>query len=178
MTRVIDGLVWARTCQPPPMFAGKRRSRGAKAQGLRYERALAKALPTAVHGQWFEFKDRRGAGWCQPDLLLAVAGGLLVLEAKYTWILEGHLQIEKLYRPVVAKASGKRVFGLVVCKVLVPEALDSGAVITGDWQKAVDIATAGGRVVLQWLPKAPLAPSCAIRPRVTAAPLAPETLGL
>lgn len=143
--RVIKGLQWARPRESGPF--GRSRARGAKAQGLRYERALAKALPSAKHGQWFEFCDLFGSGWCQPDLIYDLGHALLVLEAKYTWVPEGQTQIDHLYRPVVEKALGKPVHGVVVCKTLIP---GMSCRVFASLREAALAAMSGDSVVLHW----------------------------
>lgn len=120
MSRAIFGLVSAVACSRPSHIP-QSRPRDKKAAGLRYERELAKALPRAKHGQWFRFTDRAGHGHCQPDLIIETEAGLAVLEAKYTWTEAGHRQIDRLYRPVLEKATGKLILGIVVCKVLTAE---------------------------------------------------------
>lgn len=146
--RVISGLSWAEAC-PRPACIPKSRPRGAKAAGLRYERELAKALPLATHGQWWQFEDRAGPGYCQTDLVLPTEGGLLVLEAKYTWTQTGHRQIQQLYKPVLERATGKLVVGAVVCKVLIRD-LDP-AWVCRDLESAKMRAFCGLPTVLHWL---------------------------
>jgi len=116
--RWVSGLVEARPCGRPKGMPVSR-PRGTKAQGLAYERKLASALPLAKHGQWFEFVDQNGNGYCQPDLFLDLGEVILVLECKLRWTLEGHMQVQHLYKPVLERAFGKPVFGGVVCKLLV-----------------------------------------------------------
>lgn len=123
------------------------RPRGAKGQGLKYERDFAKALPSAMHGQWFEFWDANGRGWCQPDFLLRVGETIVVLECKYTWTPLGRGQIGQLYKPVVEAAFGARAVGVVVCKHLIPEAPKS---VPG-LEEAIRLAVAGKESVLHWL---------------------------
>lgn len=118
--RKIEGLIWARALPRRPNGIPIDRPRGAKAEGIRYEKALARALPKANHGQWFEFEDSNGRGYCQTDLIFSWKGQIVVLEAKYTWRMAGHRQIEQLYRPILAKITGKPVLGVVVCKRLRP----------------------------------------------------------
>lgn len=152
MSRVINGLVWAKPCARPRAIPASR-PRGAKAAGLRYERALAAALPKAKHGQWFEFEDRNGPGWCQTDLLLELPSGVLVLESKYTWVPEGHQQVEDLYLPVVAKALAKPTFGGVVAKVLTP----GPYLVARDLQTFTQACVARQRAVLHWIGVGPIA---------------------
>lgn len=146
--RTVVGLRYAAMSLPPP-HAGKGRPRGAKAAGVRFERELAKALPVARHGQWFQFIDANGHGWCQTDLLLEFPECMVVLEAKYTWTEEGHGQVDRLYGPVVARAFGKPTFGLVVCRALrdsMPEVL-----IQAHLGEAILWAEKRKRVALHWL---------------------------
>lgn len=117
MSRAISGLRYAATCGVP-QHAGRAPTRGKKAHGVRYEKSLAKHLGFARHGQWFQFIDANGHGYCQTDLLLEFPQAMVVLEAKYTWTPQGHFQIDRLYKPVVEKAFGRPCFGLVVCKKL------------------------------------------------------------
>lgn len=118
--------------------------------GLRYERVLAKALPMAKHGQWFEFEDKYGRGFCQVDLMLEMPRGILILEAKYTWVPEGHCQIEGLYSPVVEMALGKPCKGMVVCKKLIP-GMPRELEIVSDLESGARALASGNRVVLHWL---------------------------
>lgn len=145
--RRIRGLVWARSCDRPKNLPWVQ-SRGAKAAGLRYERTLARGIYRAAHGQWWEFEDKAGRGFCQTDVLVELSGGVLILEAKYTWTEEGHRQIEDLYLPVVSKALGLPCIGAVVCKILTPEVPKSS--IVGSLDEAIHLAQRS-RTVLHWL---------------------------
>ncbi len=146
--RQISGLIWAKSCGRPKSIPVSR-PRGRKAAGVRYERQLAAAVPQAQHGQWFEFQDRAGLGWCQADLLLKTKVGIAVLEAKYTWTPDGHKQVERLYIPVVEKVYNCPAFGMVVCRVLTSDT-------PRDWIRR-DLATALERAacclptVLHWI---------------------------
>lgn len=145
--REVSGLQWAVPCARPGCIP-RSRPRGAKAAGLRYERELAKALPQAKHGQWWEFRDARGRGFCQTDLLLPLGTGTLVLEAKYTWTPEGHSQLERLYLPVVRKAGHSWAVGVVVCRALLPSTPREA--ICGSLGEAYSRAALGLPAVLHW----------------------------
>lgn len=148
MARVVRGLRYAAKSDPPPAHRpGK--PRGAKAHGVRYERELAKALPDGAHGQWFQFVDENGHGWCQPDLLLEFPRHVVILEAKYTWTWEGHMQVDRLYVPVVSRAMGKPAFGLVVCRALIEDMGD--VLIQSHLGEASIWAQRGKRVAMHWL---------------------------
>lgn len=155
--RVIRGLVWATKAERPPGFP-LRRPRGAKALGLRYEAALARAVPGALHGQWWEFCDAAGKGFCQTDLVLEFEAFTLVLESKYTWTSVGHSQISQLYAPVLELALTKPVVGIVVCKVLTA-GLPPDARVFGELGSALVAARrTAAPVVLHWLGKGGLGP--------------------
>lgn len=171
-------LSYAQRCNRP-LGLPHSRPRGAKAQGLRYERALARALSWAKHGQWFEYRDRLGLWHCQVDLLaLLPSGEALVIEAKYTWTLAGHAQIDQLYAPVVGLALGRPVVGLVVCRTLLPETARMASV-TGDLAEGIKLALAGRRVAVQWLGRSALGPLLGQLPgRATTSPVGAAALGL
>lgn len=148
MIRQIDALAWARPCQRP-IGIPVGRPRGAKLAGIRYERSLANALPAAKHGQWFEFEDWNGRGFCQPDLLLGCDGICWVLEVKYSWTIDGHRQLEGLYLPVVARAIDRPVHGLVVCRRLT-EGM-KGVRVARSLDEARHLVMGGCRVAWHWL---------------------------
>jgi hypothetical protein len=99
-SRIIAGLSYAACCLRPANIP-KSRPRGARAAGLRYEKALAAAVPGAIAGQWFEFFDANGPGHCQTDLLIVGKRRVVVIEAKLSDVEGGRRQIESLYIPVV-----------------------------------------------------------------------------
>lgn len=96
-------ITYAAPCARPD-FIPKGRPRGTKAQGLAYERALARALPKASHGQWFHYVDQLGPGWCQTDLLLESKNKIVIIEAKLTNYDEALVKLMDLYIPVVRVA--------------------------------------------------------------------------
>lgn len=152
MTRRIEGkLLWARSCERPGSLKCQR-ARGPKAKGLRYEEELARELEglglDVLHGQWFQFADRRGSGVCQVDLILPRPAGLLVLESKLTWTPEALRQLE-LYLPVVSLAfGGVRTIGMQVCRNLVPGLTST---VVGDLARGEELAGGGREVCWHWL---------------------------
>ena len=148
MSRVISGLKWARVADRPG-FARRSRAKGSKYQGLKYERQLSLAIPAATWGQWFQFEDANGPGWCQTDLIFGAYGRTVCLEAKYTWTAAGHHQINKLYRPVLEAVYGRAVAGVVVCKTLTGETPRFW--VSSDLESAVCRAASGEYSVLHWL---------------------------
>lgn len=159
--RVVEGLRWAEARPEGPWGAKGSRPRGAKALGVAYEKALARALPDAKRGQWWKFDDVNGGGWCQTDLLLEGASSVLVLEAKLSWVMQGHTQLELLYKPVLEMALGKPLLGVVVCKTL-RSGMPHSVSIVSDLPSALALARSGRRVVLHWIGNGPLLPRPAI----------------
>lgn len=130
------------------------RPRGAKAEGLRYEGALFKAGGEGIRGQWFKYWDEEGEFFCQTDILLRRPGGVWVLECKLTWTPEGEADLRRLYLPVVQKALGCEVRGVVCC-----ENLRRGMPFTTKIVSTLDEALASrwpGGTVLNWRRKTPL----------------------
>src|SRR5215468_9863777 len=112
--RPADNIYWARPVERPS-FIPVSRPKGAKAAGLRYERAFAAYLKPmgCVAGQWFEFEDRTGVRYCQTDIIFPLNRRLFALiEVKYTLVDRAYDQLLDLYGPVVEAAYNTRV-GLV-----------------------------------------------------------------
>lgn len=147
MKRTINRLKWAKALSERPSCIPLGRPRGVKGLGLRYERSLARALPAALPGQWFEFEDSAGRGFCQTDLLLPYNGKIGVLEVKLSYTREAEDELRGLYVPVVRKALGREVFGLVVCKNLRPGAPG----VRGELVQALEEAAGGLLVTWHWL---------------------------
>lgn len=153
--RSIVGLQYAALCLRPKHIP-KSRPRGAKAAGLRYEKALAAAIPRAEHGQWVEFRDLNGPGHCQMDLLLEGAKRIVVIECKLTNVEEGRKQLEELYFPVVRMIwPDKKPLGIVAARHLSKES-DLTRVETtlkgAIWRAETD----GVIPTLHWLERTPL----------------------
>lgn len=118
----------ATPCGKPASVPGPGRPRGAKRLGYKYEADFAKALaekyPAAVlFGQWFQFNDRNGKGYCQTDIILKTTKINIIFECKLTDVDTGRSQLSHLYFPVVEKALGKPVLGIVVTRHLSKETL-------------------------------------------------------
>lgn len=119
--RAIVDLRYAALCLRPKHIP-KSRPRGAKAAGLRYEKALAAAIPRAEHGQWAEFTDMNGPGHCQFDLLIEGAKRVVIIECKLTDVEQGRRQLEQLYFPVVQMIwPDKKPLGIVAARHLSKE---------------------------------------------------------
>jgi hypothetical protein len=148
--RIIIGLQRAEKLAKRPSFIPAGRPRGVKALGVRYERSLARSMPWMTPGQWWRFVDGEGEGWCQTDLIVERGNFSLVLEAKLSWVAEGHSQLEKLYKPVVERALGKPMLGIVVTKYLKPN-IPRWVKVEGDFESALRASAAGRPSVWHWL---------------------------
>lgn len=152
MTRAVTNVTYSAPCLRPS-FIPASRPRGAKALGLRYERAFAKAVPSATHGQWFQYTDDSGPGWCQPDFLLESRKRVVIIEVKLTDYLGALAQIENLYRPVLRAAyPEKKVLGLVVLRHL--SATPKGVKVWSSLREALSAsedAPSGAAPLLHWL---------------------------
>jgi len=154
--RSIKGLISAELLSEKPKCIPNGRPRGAKAAGLRYQRAFERAIGrSALAGPWFQFRDVNGEGFCQPDFVINLPSVAVILECKYTWTPEAFAQIELLYAPVLAQALKKPTFGLQVCKRLVPMAHSTSKVV-GMLGNGLVLANSGTRVALQWLENTPV----------------------
>ena len=100
----LKNIIYAAPCLRPKFIPIPKRLRGAKRLGIAYEKALAKAIPAATHGQWFEYRGIDGPGWCQTDLLLESERRVVVVEIKLTDLLAARLQLNSLYLPVLRAA--------------------------------------------------------------------------
>ena len=147
--RTVYKLRWARPLDEKPSCIPTARLRGVKAAGLKYEKSFGKAVPAARHGQWFEFCDANGPGFCQPDYLLRLDDQLVVLECKLSLVDEAFEQLEGLYFPVLEKITGFRPLGVVVTKNIRPIGVKTA--IRPDLISAIDAAKIGLRGVFHWL---------------------------
>lgn len=157
MSRTVKGVWKAKELAGKPNCIPVSRPRGAKGAGIRYEKAFGKALGAeARRGVWFEYQDVSGGHYCQVDFLLHLPDFVVVLECKYSWTREAFVQIENLYVPVLRVAYQKPVFGLQVCKRLLPAALENGCKVVGVLGNGLILAGGGARVALHWLEGTPV----------------------
>jgi hypothetical protein len=146
--RQITGLKWARRLPARPACIPASRPRGSRAAGLRYERALAKSLPAALHGCWFEFEDANGHGYCSPDLILSQSNLLVILEAKLSFTLDAVPQLD-FYSTIVEKALRKYTVPIIVTKYL--RDVPPNFVIQSDLEYAILSARRQQLTILHWL---------------------------
>jgi hypothetical protein len=106
-------------------------------------------LEGSLHGQWFEFEDTNGFGYCQTDLLFYLDGLVAVIECKYTLVPGAHSKLASLYVPVVEKALACRAAGVVVVKNLDPR-YRRGRIFTALQPAAYAALESGYPTLLQW----------------------------
>jgi len=147
--RIAKQVLWA---APDKCPWPKSRSRGAKAAGLRYERAVARALKGwAIHGQWFKFIDKNGPGWCCPDLLARFADSLVVIEVKLTETAAARAQISQLYWPVLGKIAKRPLLGVQIARHLTRNSGNSGNPVFSTLPEALSVASPTLIPTVHWL---------------------------
>lgn len=125
--RKVRGLKEVREVAPPANRKGGTAFSPSAAEGLRYERQLALHAASlgwrVVHGQWIKFRDSKGIGHCQPDVLCLPPdrNRVVLLEAKLTQNSEGEVKLEKLYVPVVRALYKLPVFPVLCFKNILAE---------------------------------------------------------
>jgi hypothetical protein len=146
--RIIRGLLSAERSKNPWPTQG--RFRGAKAEGIRYEKLVAKAT-NGLHNQWFKFFDENGQGFCCPDVILDLPEGLFVLECKLTDTEYAKSQLLGLYLPIVSHVFGQPACGIVVTKHV-------GRKSYGITDSLADAITLAAKTIptLHWLGRGPL----------------------
>jgi len=124
--RRVEGLAEAHLIPPPDKFAKRKHRRGARAQGVAYEKLVGRKLSRGFLkdegelflGQWLSFRDANGWGLAQPDAYVVMERSVLLLEVKLTLTDSAWPQLELLYRPLLEKIYGKPVTTVQVCKKL------------------------------------------------------------
>jgi hypothetical protein len=141
--------------------------RNAQAVGIRYEKAVGSAARDlkwgkVLCGQWFEFSDWNGAGYCQTDVLIVRQFDVIVLECKLTEVLDARIQLEDLYLPVVEKVFDRLARGVVVARHLTK---------TTNTDRVFDnlpaALLAGHCPILHWIGRGPIGHTPPVEPRMT-----------
>lgn len=154
--RRIRGLRFAQSIARPEGLPAAR-PRGCKLDGLYYERQVAKAVPWAIPGAWFEFTDLNGHGKCQTDLIFGYRAGdvreLFCLEVKLSLVEDGFDQLELLYLPVLRHCYQVPTYGIQVTKNLrgAGRAWGKPPIICSSLGDAMHQARQGKRVAWHWL---------------------------
>ena len=72
----------------------------------------------AFHGQWYEFEDAGGRGYCQPDIVIPQDQFVVIVECKLSAQESAWLQARGLYKPVLEHVYRKPVHCIVATKFL------------------------------------------------------------
>lgn len=150
MSREVQGLRWVRALEARPGCIPKGRPRGAKRAGVKFEDALAREWPEALHGIWWEYEDSQGRGFAQTDLLWKLPSQVIIGEAKLTWRKEAYVQLRRLYFPLVWAAFGLPVGGVVICRNVTQDT--PRAEVVGELPVALDRARGGSMIPTLHLP--------------------------
>jgi hypothetical protein len=132
--RIIQGLFHAALSDECPHAA--KRKRGSKAQGLTYQKKIARVLKRdmpeeLVADQWIRFQDANGHGYAQPDFYSVFEDRVVLFEAKLTQNDSAKDQCLKLYAPLLTYIYGRPV---VSCQVFRNIRYRPAGLIT-DWRE-------------------------------------------
>jgi hypothetical protein len=146
-------ILRAEQIEPQHLPCGKHTS--AQLRGLRYQRALGRALArtlkridaTLIPEPWYRYVSHDACNICAPDFLVEKGDSAIVIEVKLTFVFSAIEKLTELYVPVVRKANPrlKRIVPLIVTKTLTPSAPPTIPRIS----KALDNVS-GMVPVLQW----------------------------
>jgi hypothetical protein len=109
---VIRKLKWVKALDARPDFIPIVKSRGVKRAGQLYENRIANYMKAVygedrvLHGQWYQFEDGRGNGWCQTDIIIkpdADSKVLVILECKLKAVAKAESQLKNLYLPIIQR---------------------------------------------------------------------------
>lgn len=128
--RIIQNLMSASLCKnPPSLIASKKKLKGSAARGLAFQRKVGKRLKQLIaleelfgilkDGEWYEFIDQEGIGFCQPDFELHYPDHIVCIECKLTQTPNAHLQVAELYKPVLQRVYQKKVFAIQATPMLI-----------------------------------------------------------
>lgn len=111
--------------EPPFIPTAKRRSRGASAEGRRYERRVHEhflgAFPLLyAPAPWIKYYSAGGWRWCQPDAFFLDfrAGRVIVVEIKVRHTLRAWRQLRQLYEPLAKQILGTELWTYSVLEVV------------------------------------------------------------
>jgi len=150
--RIIQNLQWAKKLdRRPDCLPPVKHLRGSRRVGLKFEADLTRNLPGAIHGQWFQYCDSVGTGFCQPDILLFhLNGTIAVLECKLSQQDSAFQQLQS-YKMVVGRAFQRKVIGIQVTKNLRPYQCNIIPKICNNLPDALKCAVSQEFVLLHWL---------------------------
>jgi hypothetical protein len=113
----------AHFCSKPPSFAGRQSAkRGAKADGLRYERKVQEVFYASdwyLPGPWILYVVAGAPYWCQPDGLHfdLSRGHITVVEIKLKHTPDSQRQLRGVYEPVLRRIFARPAWGVSLVEV-------------------------------------------------------------
>jgi len=123
-----DDITWARFAREAPAFAcRRRRPRGRRAQGLRYERRAHEHFEREfgfkyIRSPWYIYKlaGSEKYKWAQPDaLLIDIDAGLITIcEMKYQHTSEAYWQVVEKYLPLTQKLFGTGIWKFATIEIV------------------------------------------------------------
>jgi hypothetical protein len=124
--RKIDKLCWAVPIPSKPSFIQSKRKglKGAKAQGVSYEKKIKKLLEQEWpevdfnYHKWFSFRRELDGKteFCEPEMFLVFQDFILLLECKRTGCKYGMEQMRDFYAPILRHVYKRPVRCLQICK--------------------------------------------------------------
>ncbi len=134
-------ITYAKMLDSRPLCIPIGRPRGVKAKGIRYENIVGRALLERFPkhgislGQWFEYCDVNGRGYCQVDVLIyrVADDSYVACEIKLTDTPSAQQQLQLLYLPVIQAATNRRVSAMIIARNVTPQSRD----IHDDFRNAV-----------------------------------------
>jgi hypothetical protein len=123
LPRKIEELYYASLLTERPRYIPMpKRLNGSQSQGVAYEKKVVRHLKARFpqarfhYHQWIQFADKNGSGVCEPELFVILRECVLLFECKRTGTLNGKLQLEGLYKPVLELIFARPVRCCLVCK--------------------------------------------------------------
>lgn len=121
--RVIRDLEEAKLLEERPLFIpSSKKHRGSRKAGLIYEKKVADRLKllledyTVYHQPWIYYKDKRGDGWCSPDIVILTNSENpvnVIGECKLTVTRAAERKLRNIYLPTCSLIWPEKPFRLV-----------------------------------------------------------------
>lgn len=157
MTRRIQELKWAKWTTAPAFTKGLPRLSAPQRAGLALQKKVGRALmhfgSDCRTGPWISYCDQTGPGLAQPDIVLVLSGGVLVLEIKLKFTLQAVPQLDALYVPLLQHLfPAQPIWRAILCKYAAPEINQFHAFSAGDAVLS-DLCQDGGQPPILLWPK-------------------------
>ena len=122
----VGDLAWVKPLPYKPSFIKRRKPKGRKAQGVRYEKRAHEHFNELfgdryINSQWFQFKEPdTKARYCEIDGLLIrpKQGTIIILEMKYNHTSDAWWQTRRLYEPIIKFLFPEQLWEVAICEVV------------------------------------------------------------